>query len=662
MSHRRRLLPLSLTYALLASLGCGGATPGGNDGGVTADTPPGNRDGVGTPNIARAFRGTAPTTLAGASVSRVHVIDARTGRAVASAEPNAQGGFVIAGLPRGTTYRVTLQAGERAIALVFATSLGSTARTNLFRVGTSRDARSGTLDGPIDVGTLRSNSVDGDEQVTPADPATAPNNQEDFDEDGMPDAMDPDDDGDGTPDAMDPDDDGDGMEDNAQYGDQDGDGVTNEADTDVDGDGAPDAMDPDNDNDGTPDAMDPSPNGESRGTTDDPDGDGIAGLAPPDPAMMAPPMTAFRPATLVRAGGYHTCALLMTGEVACWGRNNEGQLGVTPTPSGTPPMDNRGTAVVVPLTLGSARVVELALGLLHTCVRLDNREVWCWGDNRKGQLGDGTTTSRGTPQRWMGSGQVEQIAAGGHTTCARRNNGILCWGDNANGQLGIGTSDNDPHPVPVATMVPADAARVTVGADHACALRNGNPVCWGGNSYGQIGNARTRSAETAPVTLTAPGETQQVAAGSFFTCARRAASPSVPELWCWGADSLGQQGQGTMMMNRLEPADVRTDPGVAEVHLGGSHACYRTGSGQVFCWGWNQWVQTGTGTMDAAQLRPTQITAVTAANEVTVGYAHTCVRSMTNQVLCWGQNVHGQIGNGAADPDAHGTPTEVMGL
>ncbi|MFO0624474.1 MAG: hypothetical protein U0325_02570 [Polyangiales bacterium] len=649
MSHRSSRV--SLACALLASLGCGGGTPATPDGGTSGST-------------TRALRGTVPSTIADVAVSRVHVIDARTGREVAAATPNAQGGFAIEGLTRGKTYKVTLQAGDRAIPLVFATSLGAATKTNLFKVGTARDARSGALDGPIDVGTLTTNDVDGEAQATPTDPASAPNNQEDFDQDGMPDAVDSDDDGDGTPDAMDTDNDGDGMPDNQQFGDQDGDGVTNEADTDVDGDGMPDAMDPDNDNDGTPDAMDTSPNGESRGTTEDPDGDGIAGSAPADPSMMAPPMTAFRPAAMVRAGGYHTCALLMTGEVACWGRNNEGQLGVAPTLSGTPPMDNRGTAVVVPLNLGGARVVELALGVLHTCARLDNREVWCWGDNRKGQLGDGTTTSRATPQRWMGSGQVEQIAAGGHTTCARLSTGIRCWGDNENGQLGLGTRDNDPHPLPLmtASVIPIDAARVSVGADHACALRNGTVVCWGGNSYGQIGNARTRGAEETPVTLTNPTTSQQVSAGSFFTCARRMASPSVPELWCWGNDSLGQLGQGTMMMHRTEPDDVRTDPGVAEVQNGGSHACYRTNSGEVFCWGWNQWVQTGTGTMDAAQLRPTQVGGITGANELTVGYAHTCVRSSTNQVLCWGQNVHGQIGNGTPDTVAHGTPSVVMGL
>jgi alpha-tubulin suppressor-like RCC1 family protein len=116
------------------------------------------------------------------------------------------------------------------------------------------------------------------------------------------------------------------------------------------------------------------------------------------------------------------------------------------------------------------------------------------------------------------------------------------------------------------------------------------------------------------------------------------------------------------MMNQSGPINLTTGPGVAEVRLGGSHACYRTDNGRVFCWGWNQWMQTGTGVAGGIQSRPTEVTAVTGATQLTAGYAHTCVRSMTNQVLCWGQNVHGQIGNGAVDATAHGTPTVVMGL
>jgi carbonic anhydrase len=224
---------------------------------------------------ARTIRGVIPTRIGNAMVTRINVIDAKTGRTVSFTTPNAQGAFTLNNVPKGSTFRVTVQAGRVAVPLIFPQAMGSPRKTNLFRVGTKRGARAGTLDGPIDVGTLTSTTEGQDEQLTPMNPMQAPNNQEDFDEDGMPDAADTDVDGDGTPNDMDMDNDGDGMPDNAAFGDQDGDGVTNESDSDMDGDGTPNEEDADNDNDGTPDAMDTTPNGDTRGTAEDTDGDGV---------------------------------------------------------------------------------------------------------------------------------------------------------------------------------------------------------------------------------------------------------------------------------------------------------------------------------------------------------------------------------------------------
>ncbi len=256
--NRHRWWGLSmLSVAALAT--CDGATPVASDAG---------------PGAGRAFRGTLPASVHGRPISRVFAIDAKTGRTVASAVPNAQGQFNLDNLPKGATYRFAVQVDRASIPLVFPRQQGGTQRTNLFNVG-ARTSRVGSLDGPIDVGAVRTTIQNGETQITPRDPARAPNLQEDIDNDGMPDAADPDVDGDGTPNAMDMDNDGDGMPDNAQFNDQDGDGVTNESDPDTDGDGTPNAADMDNDNDGTPDAMDTAPSGGTVGTAEDSDGDGV---------------------------------------------------------------------------------------------------------------------------------------------------------------------------------------------------------------------------------------------------------------------------------------------------------------------------------------------------------------------------------------------------
>ncbi|MFO0625978.1 MAG: C1 family peptidase [Polyangiales bacterium] len=277
---RRWLADPSMLAIAAALTGCDGAAivhraDGGADGGVTATT--------------RALRGAVPTRLAGFAVSRVHVINARSGRTVATATPDAQGQFTIPNVPAGGTYKVTAQAGQQAVPLLFPRQQGGAARTNLFNVGARTTPRAGTLDGPIDVGAITESMDDGETHLTPADPARAPNMQEDFDNDGTPDGADADVDGDGTPNAMDTDNDGDGTPDNAAFGDNDGDGITNESDPDLDGDGTPNATDTDNDNDGVSDDMDTSPNGDVRGSPEDSDGDGIPNTEDTTSADDAPP-------------------------------------------------------------------------------------------------------------------------------------------------------------------------------------------------------------------------------------------------------------------------------------------------------------------------------------------------------------------------------------
>jgi hypothetical protein len=248
----------ALGLALLGTVGgCGSSTPAVQT--VTS----------------RVVRGKVPVRTGNARIIRVVAINAKTRATIGTAIPNASGVWSLSNLPVGATYRLQfITANNRSRPLVFAKRPGAPAKTNLFRIGTKRSLRAGGLDGPIDVGDLTTEMVDGEETFVPPS-GSAPNMQEDYDEDGMPDAMDPDLDGDGTDDAMDTDLDGDGTPDNTAFGDQDGDGLTNESDPDMDGDGMSNAQDTDNDNDGTPDEMDTTPNGDEGANAEDRDGDGV---------------------------------------------------------------------------------------------------------------------------------------------------------------------------------------------------------------------------------------------------------------------------------------------------------------------------------------------------------------------------------------------------
>ncbi len=248
----------ALGLALLGTVGgCGSSTPAVQT--VTS----------------RVVRGRVPVRTGTARIVRVVAINAKTRLTIGSAVPAANGTWTLNNMPVGATYRLQfITANNRSRPLVFAKRPGAAPKTNLFRIGTKRSLRAGGLDGPIDVGELTTEMVDGEETFVPPS-GSAPNLQEDFDEDGMPDAMDADLDGDGTDDAMDTDLDGDGAPDNQAFGDQDGDGITNESDPDMDGDGMANAVDTDNDNDGMPDAMDTTPNGDEGANAEDRDGDGV---------------------------------------------------------------------------------------------------------------------------------------------------------------------------------------------------------------------------------------------------------------------------------------------------------------------------------------------------------------------------------------------------
>ncbi|MBK8481550.1 MAG: hypothetical protein IPL40_10290 [Proteobacteria bacterium] len=126
-------------------------------------------------------------------------------------------------------------------------------------------------------------------------------------------------------------------------------------------------------------------------------------------------------------GQTHTCARLTNGTVRCWGYNASGRLGDGST-------TNSSTPVTV---LGLSNASTLALGNAHSCARLTNGTLRCWGYNASGQLGDGTTTSRETPVAVAQLSRVTAVAAGVYHTCAQLSTGLLrCWGQGANGQLG----------------------------------------------------------------------------------------------------------------------------------------------------------------------------------------------------------------------------------
>ena len=265
-------------------------------------------------------------------------------------------------------------------------------------------------------------------------------------------------------------------------------------------------------------------------------------------------------ATTVAGGNEHTCAVTTGGAVWCWGANWGGQLG-----NGT--SMPRLTPVEVSPRLPPLDVTAVAAGDGHTCAVTREGAVWCWGDNRAGQLGDGTTTWRPTPVAVSGLGDsvVVALTAGWAHTCAVTSAGaVLCWGSNADGQLGDGTTTNRLTPV-VVSGLGSGATVVSAAARHTCAVTSaGAAWCWGWNGSGQLGDGTTTAALT-PVAVSYLGSgVAGVTTGHLHSCAVTGAGA----VWCWGSGGAGQLGDGTRT-DALTPVSVSgLGSGVVAADLG----------------------------------------------------------------------------------------------
>lgn len=192
------------------------------------------------------------------------------------------------------------------------------------------------------------------------------------------------------------------------------------------------------------------------------------------------------------AGGYnHTCALKQNGSVWCWGLNAFGQLGdgTTTGQSCAGGSACRPSPVQV-AALGTAGAY-IGAGHYHTCARKLDGTLWCWGWNVQGQLGIGVAPTTPTPAQVTALGTGVAEVGGGEThTCARKNDGTLwCWGNNQRGQLGDGTFGGSSYsPIQVIALGSA-VAGFGAGAFHNCAhLTDATIWCWGRNNDGQLGD------------------------------------------------------------------------------------------------------------------------------------------------------------------------------
>ena len=301
-------------------------------------------------------------------------------------------------------------------------------------------------------------------------------------------------------------------------------------------------------------------------------------------------------AKAITAGGDHTCAVLSDGSVQCWGDNSYGELGNGNTTNSSLPVTVPGITNATAVTAGG----EDASPSGHSCAVLNSGMIQCWGDNNFGELGDGTAISGAitVPVTVVGITSAIAVASGDgdSNTCALLNGAtginVWCWGSNGDGQLGNGssgylTSSSVPELVTgITSAVAVAGSGIYQNLDnHICAvLGNGTVQCWGYNADGELGNGTTVNS-SVPVTVPGITSAVAVAAGRINTCAVLSSGT----VQCWG-----HKEDGTTT-NSLVPVPVSGITNAIAVAAGGSHACALLSGGSVQCWGLNGAGQLGTG-------------------------------------------------------------------
>jgi alpha-tubulin suppressor-like RCC1 family protein len=293
-------------------------------------------------------------------------------------------------------------------------------------------------------------------------------------------------------------------------------------------------------------------------------------------------------AVALAVGAAHSCAVLDDGRLKCWGDNESGQLGLGDTNNRGDQPGEMGDALPA-VDLGPGRAVQaIAAGTLHTCALLDGGQLACWGDNHYGQLGLGTTVNVGDQAPLAGAPPLVDVgrgrrvlsvsAGGGHTCAVLDTDQVKCWGYNASGQLGLGTPDLLRGDVmgEMGDLLPfvdlGAGRRVTAlaaGNNHTCALLDdGRLKCWGLDINGELGldssgdrgNGAADMGDALPEVDLGTGRRAlavAVAAGANHSCAVL----DTHELKCWGDNESGQLGLPDVTNSRGDGAEGTKEMG-----------------------------------------------------------------------------------------------------
>ncbi|WP_050591866.1 RCC1 domain-containing protein [Salinispora fenicalii] len=314
-------------------------------------------------------------------------------------------------------------------------------------------------------------------------------------------------------------------------------------------------------------------------------------------------------------------------------------------------------AVTLPPAIGVSPAIAQH-GLAATPDASDT--ILAWGDNKDGELGDGTTMDSSTPvEVSLPAGTtVTAIAAGDdHSLAVTSAGAALAWGGNRFGQLGDETTTDSTTPVEVSLPAGTTVTAIAAGDDHSFAVTSaGTALAWGDNSQGELGDGTTtRSSTPVPVSLPA-GTTVTAIAGGV---AHGLALTSAGTVLAWGSNSDGQLGDGTTT-DSSTPVEVSLPAGTTVTAIGGGrdHSLALTSAGTVLAWGSNSDGQLGDGTTtDSSTPVEVSLPAGTTVTAIAASRFHSLAVTSAGAALGWGSNSDGRLGDGTTTDSS--TPVEV---
>lgn len=355
--------------------------------------------------------------------------------------------------------------------------------------------------------------------------------------------------------------------------------------------------------------------------------------------------------TYLNPGTNHMCYRRTGGRMRCWGNNTWNQIAPSQL-AGIPPDS---------LVEQPGRFSGLSGGNGHSCAITPVGQVQCWGDASMGQMGDGVsyTNSIITAQTVPDVEGAVHIESGYDGNCVLvRDGSVHCWGVIGRSNSRLRLREFKVLRMPQRMPLPEPAIHLSFRVHHGCAVGvSGAVYCWGFNANGALGDASTVD-RMAPVAVQwLPEPMMQVAAGYMHTCAighsRR--------VYCWGWNGQGQLGNGPERPSeedrRFRPTIVAGLSDVVQLAIH-SHTCALNATGQVFCWGYNEFGGAGQDNRrHPAVTRPRPVALSEPAIEVAPNEWSTCALGRSLKIYCWGSNKAKLIGE--RDPEPPWIPVPV---